>query len=319
MRRAAFLGLMIGLAAPAQALGQTGAGTASAAVLRLDPAPGPLALGGAYAALAEDPMTLFYNPARLDPRSAGLGMAFQTLPLDAGAGSIATAFPAGPGTVGLGTVFLDYGEVDVVEPDPGSGGERGVPTGERVGGGEVVIGAGYALPIGARLRLGLGLKLLRIQIAEAVGTGMAVDAGASMAVFGDRLVVSLAVQNLGPEMGAGRAAPLPTTVRLGTALRFEPGGAGRIALGVEASRQAGEVRLAAGLESGYAAGEEARLVARLGYRSVVRAVGASGAARDPVVFGAGLRLGRYTIDYAHRPLGPLGTTHLFGMTIHSGR
>src|SRR5690606_3509906 len=52
-------------AAAAPVGAQDGAGGASAIVLQLAPAPRPLALGGAYAALARDPYALFYNPGRL--------------------------------------------------------------------------------------------------------------------------------------------------------------------------------------------------------------------------------------------------------------
>lgn len=308
--------LLLVAAVPGPAAAQGGAGTSTAAVLRLDPAPRSLALGGAYAPVAREPMSLFYNPARLDFRETGFGFSYQALPVDAGAGAMVASTRVGPGAIAIGSVFLNYGEVEVFEPDPSTGGERGVPTGERVGGGETVLGVGYALPLGAALRVGFGVKLLRLQIAEAAGSGMAFDLGASLDLFDERLSLSLAAQNFGPEAGAGRPAELPRIARVGTALRLVSRDEQRWTLAVEASHRDGGISLASGIEAEFSPGEEVMVVGRLGYRE---SQGWDDAIRprEAVVLGAGVKLGRYAIEYAQRPFGVLGSTHHFGLSIRT--
>lgn len=317
MRHALFLVLLLMLSAPGLARAQDGAGTSSATVLRLEPTPRAFALGDAYATLAGDAMSSFYNPARLDPRQAGLAFAFQSLPLDAGAGTAAGSTRLGPGVIGAGAVFLNYGSVDVIEPDPDTNDEWGVPTGERAGGGEIALGTGYAMTIGGGVRLGVGVKLLRVEIAEITGNGAAFDLGASLETLSGRLIVSLAAQNMGREMGAGRSAPLPTTTRLGTALRLGAEHGNRLAIGLDAARQSGEMALTGGIETAYVGTGDVHLIGRLGYRLQQNRAQAPDSARRPLTVGAGIRRGRFTVDYAHRPLGPLGTTHLVGLTIHT--
>lgn len=308
------LGLAVLAAAlPAPAAAQSGAGTTSGVVLQLAPAPRSLALGGAYAALAADELGIFYNPARLALAAGAVGLAYQTLPLAAGAGSLAAALPAGPGVFGGGVQFLNLGEVDVVEPDP-AGGEWGIPTGERVGGAEVALSAGYGVAIGP-VQVGAAAKLLRFQLAEVEATGAAFDLAAGAELFAGRLALGVSAQNLGGETGPGRPAPLPRLLRVGAAVRLGQGVGPRALLALEAMARHGRVALATGVEAGIAGAGGLELVGRVGYRHAPEAE----QAEPPLVFGAGLALDRFALDYAYRSLGPLGAAHLFGVSIHVAR
>lgn len=305
-RIAALLLAATAVCAPAAAAQDPGA--TAAAVLRVAPAPRPLALGGAYAPLA-DALSVFYNPARLSAADPAATFAYRTLPVEAGVGSAAVAARIGPGTLGIGAQFLNYGEIDVVEPDPSTGDEIGIPTGERVGGGELAVTAAYGVRLADRVELGAGAKLLRLQLAEASATGTAFDVGAGLEVWDGRVALGAALQNLGSDIGPGRASPLPRTIRAGAALRLESPAGLRTVLVAEAVERNGAVSPLGGLEVGRVR-PGAALVGRIGYD------GAAGDdARDPVIFGAGLLLGGLAVDYAYRAMGPLGAAHVFGVTL----
>lgn len=299
---------MLGVAA-APARGQDGAGSSSAVLLQLAPAPRPVALGGAYAAVAADPYALFYNPAGLAGR--GFGAAYQAYPAGVAAGSLAGALPFGRLRLALGLHYLDLGEVDVLEPDPAYGGQRGRPTGEVVGGGEVLAAGGVAFTLTPALHLGAAAKALRVGLAGESGSGFAADLGAAAMLFGDRLRVGAAIQNLGPDLGPGRASPLPRTVRAGAALDLGGAAGLRTILALDAVRVEGTTSIATGLEAGYRAAAGFAVLARAGFDGRAR----SHDAASPLTLGAGLVLGRFRLDYAYRGVGPLGATHHFGFSL----
>lgn len=282
-------------------------GATAAAVLRVAPAPRPLALGGAYVPFA-DVLSVFYNPARLSAADPAAALAYRTLPVEAGIGSAALAARLGPGTFGFGAQFLNYGEIEVVEPDPSTGGEIGLPTGERVGGGELVATAAYGVRLGGMFELGAAAKLIRLQLAEASASGAAFDVGAAVEGWDGRVALGGAVQNLGGDIGPGRESPLPRMIRAGAALRLEAPAGLQAVLVAEAVEQGGAVSPLGGIEVGRVR-PGAAIVGRLGYDG-----SAGEGARDPLVAGAGILLGGLALDYAFRALGPLGATHVFGVT-----
>ncbi len=303
--------LGLALVAPAPAAAQEPGATA-AVVLRIEPAPRALALGGAYAALADE-LSVFYNPARLAAAAPAASLAYRTLPVDAGVGAAAFALRLGPGTLGAGVQYLNYGEVEVFEPDPASGGDLGLPTGERVGGGELAVTAAYAVRVLGRIQLGAAAKLLRLQLAEAAASGAAFDLGLGADLLDGRLMLGAAVRNLGHDVGPVRASPLPRSARAGAALHLTGRAGLHSTLAVEAVGWAGAVAPAAGIEVGLAATRTAKLVGRAGYDGSRRAPSAGG-----LVAGAGLALDGLTLDYAYQPLGALGATHVFGVALRPG-
>ncbi|MFW5947116.1 MAG: hypothetical protein ACOCUW_01375, partial [Gemmatimonadota bacterium] len=141
-------GVLAGLAVAGGSAGQ-GAGSSASTLLRLAPGPRPAALAEAFAAVT-DPLALEYNPAATT--GGGLTAAYQGLPVGASAGAAAATFDAGPGALGVSLRFVDYGEIDVVEP----GGDLpvGQPTGETATGGELSALVGGGLVLGPA-RIGL--------------------------------------------------------------------------------------------------------------------------------------------------------------------
>lgn len=290
---------LLGLPQPAAAQG--GAGSGATTILRVAPGPRPLALGNAYTAL-RSPLAMEYNPAGLTG-PASVGASYQALPVDASAGAALLAVPVGRVTLGASLRFLDYGDVAVVEPDGSI--PVGRPTGETAGGGEV--SALLAAAVGAGpLRLGVAGRWLRQDVAGLRGDVLAVDAGLLLRVT-NRLDVGAAVQHLGPDIEAGRAAPLPRTFRLGAAVRGRLGG-NDLLLSAEARQREERRGGGVGLEIGRAWGD-AEAALRLGYETRPD----PGDAFSPLVVGGGVRLGSLGVDLAWRSLGPLGATRQLGI------
>jgi hypothetical protein len=285
------------------ALGQ-GAGSGATTVLRIAPAPRPLALGNAFVAIV-DAWALEYNPAGAVADGATLAAAYQGLPVGASSGAAVLAAPLGARlTLGVSLRFVDYGEVEVLEPDPVL--PIGHPTGATASGGEQTVLVGGALRVGPA-RLGVAGRWLRMDVAHLVDDVLAADAGLALAIT-PWLDLGGSIQNVGGDVEAGRAAPLPRTVRAGAALH-RPLGAVRTLVTVETRWREERTSVGAGLEVA-GGGDSLDAVGRLGYES--RA--APGDAYARLVFGGGLRIDRVTIDLAYRALGPLGSTRQVGLS-----
>lgn len=306
--------LAMALTAPAAA--QDGAGTEAALVLQLSPSPRPVALGGAFVALSQGPLALYHGPAGLSAGPPGAELAYQTLPTDAAAGLAGVTVHLGIGVLGAGLAFVDYG--DVIEHVPDETGLVGTPTGRTVGGGEVAVSVGYGVALGA-LRAGAVIRTLNVDIAGLGAMATSYDVGAELALLGDRMTVAAAVQNMGADVEAGRAAPLPLRSSLGVSLRLVDGTDRRGVVSLEARALRSEldgpspVTFAAGIEWTERVGG-VWLAGRVGYRQRE----AAGDASNPFAAGGGIRLGRWAVDYAFRPMGPLGATQHLGLAYTPG-
>lgn len=299
------LALVLFLGWPAPGAAVQGTGSAGVALLQLSADARAAALGGVRAAQAADEAALFHNPARLGGAGRSLSLGIQVLPAGMTTGLLAGAFRLGPGSAGLGIRFLEMGAVDEVEPDPDYGGQRGRPTGRRVGGGEFAAEAGYGAGLGEFLQVGATARLLRVELAGQTATGAAVDLGAAAVLLGETLLLGAVLADLGPELGLGRPVKLPRSLRVAAALR--PGR--QTAILLEANHRESRTSFAAGFEAGIARAAGTELVGRVGYDGRRRSeAGGSGLA-----FGGGVTVAELTIDYAFRPAGGLGAAHLFGL------
>ena len=278
-----------------------GAGSGATTVLRLSPDPRALALGHAWAAV-RDPAAVEFNPAGMTG-PASIMASYQSLPLDVAAGSALLVVPVGRVAVGASLRYLDYGDVPVIEEQ--SGLPVGSPTGGVASGSEVSALVGAALALGP-VRVGIASRWIRQDVAGLSDGTAAVDAGM---IWGPVAWLDLgaSVQHLGPDVEAGRAAPLPRTVRVGAAVRHR--------LGPVDVRVVGEVRereerrgAGFGIEGG-TGGEGFAAVLRLGYETRPD----PGDAFAPLVVGGGLSLGPLAVDLAWRALGPLGSTRQVGL------
>lgn len=300
MRPAALLALLLGaLPAPARA---GSAGSEPFQFLFLDADARPVALGGAYTALAADANALLYNPAWLgavrrheasfmhNSHAAGISQEYLGLATRWGAGAMLNV--------------LDYGDIPrttVANPNGtlGSYGAR-----------DLAAAAGYGHAWGA-FHAGAALKYIRESIDTAVGKAWAGDVGVGWHTEredGLGLSAGLSVQNMGPTVRflAG-SENLPTTVRAGLAHEFLVRGQ-RTLVAVDAAKtRADRPLIGFGLETVLAE----TLALRLGYST-------RNEAGWGVAGGIGVNIGDFSVDYAVTPLGELGLAHRASVNFRFG-
>jgi hypothetical protein len=301
---AAVLGMALsGGAAPARA----GAGAEGAPFLHIPVGARPAALGGAYDALAVDAYAPALNPAGLGfLPSAGLAAThlsyLDAVTYDAFSAALPVRSKARPTGGGFG------GSIQYLSPGKVSGTDAsGNPTGD-FNGYYYAAGLAYGRAVTPRLSLGAGGKMIGAGIAGATARAYAADLGA-MYRLGEWMTFSVVGANLGgPLKFVQNSDPLPRQVRVGAAVQA----------GSSLILTAQGVDEVAGL--GFNAGAEWRpfdpLALRAGYQSeAVRQL--SGMAG--LTLGVGLRCAGIGLDYAWVPMGDLGSTSFFSLTLAFGK
>ena len=169
-----------------------GSGAEPLTFLNLDANARPVALGGAYTALAADVNALLYNPAglaRVRRHEATFmhNAYFQEIKQE----YVAYLHPAG---WSLSLNQLSFGDVQKTTlSDPG-GASLGQTTLS-----DLALGAGYGHALTESLAVGAGLKYIRETIDSTNGDGIAADLGVLYALpAAPGLNLGLTAQNLGP-------------------------------------------------------------------------------------------------------------------------
>jgi hypothetical protein len=297
MRLLVFLGLLA-LASPSRA----GAGAEPFEFLFLDAQARPVAMGGAYTALARDAQALRYNPAGLAKVSRHEA-AFAHNAYLQGTHQESAAY-ASPRGWGVSLDFFEFGGVQRTSlSNPG-----GTGLGE-AGMNDLALGAGYGAMIAPGLSLGLGFKFLREVLDDFALTGYGVDLGAHYyAPWVEGLSLGAVVQNAGPPARSGGSREnLPLNLRFSGAYEFQAAGrAHALVLDVTKERSQGAL---------VAAGGETRmlepLALRLGY-------GTRGDAGIGIAAGFGYLFKSGSVDYAFVPMGELGDAHRVSVTLKWG-
>jgi hypothetical protein len=302
----------LALAAPVALTAQSGVGTAGAQVLQLPAGSRAPAFAGAYTATSTDADVLFYDPAGLAGLGRSVSVAYQNYFEGIRAGSAAAAFNLGRLVLGGGILYLDAGSIDVIEPDPNFGNQRGKETGATASASETAarVSAAVAL-LGGRVRLGANMGVVSSDLAGIGRSAPFVDVGAQYAM--NRLAVGVSVRHLGTKMtnSTNGDAPLPGEARLGIAvhgLQVSGFGVGLSADGLY-RLQEGTTGLVAGVEAGLLPGTYGPFsaVLRAGYSMD------SGDALAPYRFGAGISFGTIGVDYTYQDYNLLGAVHRIGL------
>ncbi|MFA5161207.1 MAG: PorV/PorQ family protein [Elusimicrobiales bacterium] len=271
-----------------------GAGASSMPSLEVDASARAMALGGAYTAVGDDSVSLFYNPAgiaRLPRSDVSLTHTEWISGIKSEYGS--AAFPVG-NDVTLGCA-LNLFTISPMDRTDASGNTTG-----SFGAGESSFMAAAAKNIGLNFAVGAAVKYMRQSVDDAVASGSAIDLGV-MGFFG-HLRLGAALQNVGPGMAVGDMTfSLPLTKRVGASLKL---GEYLMAVGdyVESSSASGA---RAGLE--YAVrnsfSQWDRLLLRAGWQA--EGAGSSGSTGQ-FALGAGYERPNWRVDYGFAPCGDLG-------------
>ncbi|MEX1182517.1 MAG: hypothetical protein WEF86_04730 [Gemmatimonadota bacterium] len=302
------------LCVPSPAASQSGDGGQAAGVLAIPAGGRSAGMGGAYTA-GTDVDALFYNPASAAWLERAAAVSYQRHVQDIGFASAAAAARVGPLHGAVTLAFLDFGSIREVRPDPAYEGERGRETGAVLDAAETTVRATAALPLlDGRLAVGASAGLLMVAIAETGRTTPVFDAGAQYRLL-PNATIGAALRHAGRSLrGAGLgAAPLPTEVRIGSAvvLPFPPLDHVEISAHADLAipvRSAGPAPIL-GVEASFAPANRPFAAAlRAGYN------GASGTdALGRVHLGGGIQVRHLSLDYAFQDMDLLGSVHRLGI------
>lgn len=301
--------LTAGVVGPRALAAQDGPGTAAQQALQLPAGARAAALGGAYAG-AGDADALFYNPAGSGGLQAAASLSFQRHVQDVTFGTLALARGVGRVVVGLGVAYLDAGSIDVVEPDPTFGGERGRPTGATATANETATRLTIAMPVGERFRVGAAAGLATTSIAGVSRSAPFGDVGAQLVL--SRVTVGASVRNLGGRLsGDGASAALPREARLGTEIEL-PAFArlgGRVTADWVQDLVGGAGWLAGGIEAGLPtnAARAVGIVGRAGYNA------AGDDLQGALTLGGGVQVRALSVDYTWQRMEAFGSVHRVGV------
>ncbi len=286
----------------ASAAHAAGVGTTGAQFLKVGVGARPLAMGSAFSALADDANAINWNPGALGMvKERNATLSYNSLFQDQNQGFIAYAHPLqeGMGTLAAGLNYLMISNIEK------RAGDTATPD-STFNNNNFALNFSYAKPIRESLSVGGSLKYIRETLDSFSGNAMAVDAGALYHTPIENLDAGFTMLNLGTKIGPD---PLPLTFKGGLAYRLFNR---RLALATDFDWLAIDQRSywdfgtefwvhpAVAVRAGYQFGRgQDQLGSRL--------VGAG--------FGMGIKLERFTFDYAFLPFGNLGDTHRITMGV----
>lgn len=215
--------LAMGFAVPAAAqvaanTDNTGYGTSAGEFLLLGAGARGAALGGAYAALATDVTSLYYNPGGLAQMSRpGIMVSSYDYAAETNYTWVGIGFPMSGGVRALGVSLGTFGFSDqpvyTVDNPDGDGRTYDVN--------QTFLALTYGQNFSDRFSAGITVKLLRDKLGDVSADGFAVDFGTSFhAMLGERPIrAAFVLQNLGSSLkhdGAGLDVGVQRTPPLGT-------------------------------------------------------------------------------------------------------
>ena len=270
-------------------------GTRAAVLLTLPTSTRALGLGDASGAALADEWAVFLAPAQLARvGTLAAGVASESYLASTQLSALAFAVPAWRGTIGIGARLLDYGTVrEIASQLPGL---DGVETGRTVSAQDhsFVVGYARALPRLRGIRAGATVELFRTRVADLSGQGTTASGGlAWTSPSGWDLAAS--VQHVGSGIRVGATfGELPQTWRAAVASPTVQVRNARLKAMAELKRVRG------GVTSGTLGGE----LIWVGIRGTGLSLRSAYSYRDrsddraPLSIGAGVGLGRFTLDYA---------------------
>lgn len=296
---------LLALALPARAADE---GVSGAQFLRIGVDAKTAALGETGAAAGGAP-ALFYNPAGLAAlKGPELYLSHARWIGETGYSGLAFARKAGGGAFGFAASYLSGPAIDKYD-------KYGNDLGETYSASDIAASFGFCPNTAAPVAFGLNLKFIRSKLENMSASAPAFDAGLRWTAAKDKLVFGASVQNAGGKLKYdSEADPLPLTFRAGGqyAMKIKRGRSQRIDLAFfsDASylKDTGAA-FGAGVELLSAYDKDYLFAMRAGYKTAATgdAAGVSG--------GLGLEAAAYTVDYAFAPMGDLGGTHKFSVTV----
>jgi hypothetical protein len=296
-------------------------GTAAGQFLKLGPDARSDALAGAVHSSNESASSVYWNPAglaRLRHREVSLshtaylqGVYYDFIgyaqPIDSFFGGnrrdrtrIANDF----GAIGAALIYLNAGQLEELD-------NTGTATGGSFTPQDFAFMAGWGLPLGQNLDVGITGKYVSQRIRESATTG-AFDLGARYhwRLFEVPYVVSAGIQNMGGRLSFFEDSdPLPMTFYLGNSLRLTK--SWTLNFDMVAPKD-NRIFPAIGTEYRFVLDPEISSALRVGYQGQTSSADLDGF--TGLALGAGVGFSRFTFDYSWSPLGVLGDVHHLSMS-----
>ena len=192
-------------------------GTVGFQFLRTQVGARPSGMAGAFLAIPNDVHSLYYNPAGIATFTKRTG-SFSYLDhlLDLNSGFIGIVQPnLGPGNLGVGVLYMDYGNFKKTDID---GNDLG-----NFGAGSIAIAGTYAGEPMKNVLAGVSVKYIRASIDNFSADAVAMDVGGIYVIPSKALTFAAGVFNLGQATSAfvERKDDLPFNFRFGFAKKLE--------------------------------------------------------------------------------------------------
>ncbi len=261
-----------------------------------------VAMGEAYAAVADDDSAIYWNTAaltRIDSKSVTF---MHSSYIDSSSFDF-LAYGQNMGRYGAFAVGMQRFSAGAITETNTAGVEIGTfnPS-------DLAVSLGYGYRFNG-VSMGLGLKYVRSEIIESA-SAVAMDLGVlSPAYLDNKLTLAFTATNLGSKMKFESASEsLPTAIRFGSVYRLNDRWLTAFDLAIPESN---DPYAALGTEYIHALKKSLSLACRLGLntRSMGDINGITG-----INFGMGFQMKRMSFDYALVPFGSLSTTHRISVT-----
>ncbi|NTV53475.1 MAG: PorV/PorQ family protein, partial [Candidatus Firestonebacteria bacterium] len=289
----------------------SGEGTTAATFLKIGVGPRAVAMGEAYAGIADEPSAVYWNPAGISQISTPAFTAMHAFWLESTTFEhLAGTLPLPVGVGGVSLVYLNAGELlRSEEGDTPDSPARGTFSANNL-----ALSAAYAYPYDAQLSLGAAVKLFSETIDSQVAVGWGADLSFLYRLPWPAWKLGGVVQNLGPATRLqDNYARLPINFKAGVSWQALP----RLLLALDYNQlleQYGKINFGAeyvfekilALRAGYhyqGAVDNFEYYDNYGTNTV-----------SGVTAGAGVFYGEFHLDYAFVPYGLLGATHRIALT-----
>jgi hypothetical protein len=276
-------------------------GTASGQFLKLGAGARASGLGEAYAAVADDATSVYWNPAgmcQIEGEELALMHAFwfEDIYYD----WISAVLSTGAGKIGVGVQYLSYGSI--TETD-----ETGLATGTELKPANIAVTGAYAtgLDKSGDLMLGVNIKYISLTIKNNA-SAFCIDAGLMEKIEMSReskINIGLVAQNIGTAVKfIDDSYGLPLNVELGAAYYID---SDWLVTAEGNAPKDSVINYGGGVEYKSELTEDLGVAGRVGYNSI-----------SGMTLGAGIKLfENINVDYAYVPFGELGNTHRISLNI----
>ncbi|OGR86021.1 MAG: hypothetical protein A2021_05385, partial [Elusimicrobia bacterium GWF2_52_66] len=278
-----------------------GVGTASSQILKLGAGARAAGMGNAFAAVADDPSAVYWNPGGLaGVKKESVSFMHAILIEDISYDWLAYVQPLSAGTFGAGIQRLSYG--DIMETDETGLDAENFTPGETAGTLSYGVGSG-------NFGFGASLKYISGKIKKSA-SAIAADIGGKYGISPDGgFSLGFVLQNIGGKIKyVSESDPLPLNLKIGTA--YKPGNNWTVSADTDMPSDSA-LRFSLGSEYGMKLGGGLTISWRAGYNNWTQDLGGLAG----FAAGVGGNCEGLALDYAFVPFGGLGNTHKISLSI----